>query len=187
MIRPYSELAGTPLWTAVESAISELTSNNDLAETTARTYIVGYLCQSLLNKRQAAAEGLTARSETINAENVAEMKWDEGYFKFCNFEEFSTDQGLVASDFNGCSFKKVDWYWGLFCQCNFIHCTFEDCTFAGTAFPDTRFIDCKLTNCRFIQDNLGGECSFSGATAYGCTVENSPGFRPDQTADIPIP
>jgi uncharacterized protein YjbI with pentapeptide repeats len=66
---------------------------------------------------------------------------DESYFKFCNFEEFSIEGGQVSSDFHGCSFNKIDWYWSLFSGCNFIGCSFANCTFAGTNFPDTRFVD----------------------------------------------
>jgi uncharacterized protein YjbI with pentapeptide repeats len=181
----YIELEGTRLWTAVESAINDLVLNNDLIESTARPYIVGYLSQKLLNERQVVEEGVTVRSETISSNNLAEMEWDEGYFKFCNFEGFSIEGGLVSSDFHACSFKKIDWYWGLFSGCNFIGCSFADCTFAGTSFPDSRFIDCELVNCKFIQDNLGGECDFSKTKAYGCSMENSPGFRPDVSTAIP--
>jgi len=176
MAHPYIELEGTRLWATVELAINDLVLNKDLVESTPRPYIVGYLCQKLLNERQAVKEGVTVRSETIISNNLAEMEWDEGYFKFCNFEWFSIEGKQVSSDFNSCSFKKIDWYWGLFSGCNFIGRSFIDCTFAGTNFPDTRFIDCKLVNCTFIQDNLGGECDFSKTTAYGCSVEKSTGF-----------
>ena len=183
MAPPYTELEKTRLWAAVESAIRDLVSNNDLVESTARPYIVGYLCQKLLNERQVVGEGMSVRSETITSDNHDEIEWDESYFKFCNFEEFS-ESGLVCSDFHTCSFKKIDWYWSLFSGCNFINCSFVDCTFAGTSFPDSRFIDCELVNCKFIQDNLGGECDFSNSWAYGCSIENSPGFRPENSSDI---
>jgi uncharacterized protein YjbI with pentapeptide repeats len=180
MAHPYSELERTRLWTAVESAIKDLISNKDLVETTARPYIVGYLCQKLLNERQGVAEGMYATSETITSDNHNEMEWNESYFKYCNFEKFSEEAGFVSSDFHACSFKKVDWYWNLFSGCNFINCSFVDCTFAGTSFPECRFIDCELVNCKFIQNNLGGECNFSNSWAHGCSVENSPGFLPEK-------
>jgi uncharacterized protein YjbI with pentapeptide repeats len=118
-------------------------------------------------------------AETINSGNFGEIEWNDGYFKFCDFEGFSIEAGLVASDFVDCSFKGIDWYWGLFSQCNFINCKFTDCTFRGCSFPGTRFVDCKIVNCKFIQDNLGGECGFSGTVAYGCSVESSPEFQPE--------
>jgi uncharacterized protein YjbI with pentapeptide repeats len=121
------------------------------------------------------------RSETINSENLTDIEWDEGYFKFCNFEGFSIEGGQVSSDFVGCSFKNIDCYWSLFSGCNFISCNFADCAFAGTSFPDTRFVDCKLVNCKFTQDNLGGDCDFSKTIAYGCSVESSLGFGPEKT------
>jgi uncharacterized protein YjbI with pentapeptide repeats len=133
----------------------------------------------------ATAKGWTMRSETINSDNLAEIEWDEEYFKYCNFEGFSIDGGQVSSDFVSCSFGNIDWYWGLFSGCNFISCNFADCSFAGTNFPDTRFVDCKLVNCKFTQDNLGGDCDFSKTTAYGCSVESSLGFRPGMSTPIP--
>lgn len=118
------------------------------------------------------------QAETINSDNLAGVDWDENYFKFCTFENFSIEGGLVAADFNQCSFNKIDWYWGLFSSCNFIDCTFANCTFAGTNFADTRFVDCKISDCVFKKDNLGGECDLSETTSYGCSVENSQGFHP---------
>jgi len=53
MAHPYIKLEGTPLWAAVESAINDLVLNNDLVESTPRPYIVGYLCQRILDGREA--------------------------------------------------------------------------------------------------------------------------------------
>jgi uncharacterized protein YjbI with pentapeptide repeats len=128
---------------------------------------------------KARGKGQAVRLETINSENVADVEWDEGYFKLCAFENFSVDGEVVSSDFVRCSFTSIDWYWGLFPGSNFIGCQFTDCSFAGTGFPDTRFVDCKLVNCRFIQDNLGGECGLAETIMYGCSFENclGPDFR----------
>jgi hypothetical protein len=52
MAHPYIEFEGTPLWAAVESAINDLARNGDLVETTARSYIVGHLCQEILRERE---------------------------------------------------------------------------------------------------------------------------------------
>ena len=106
MEHPYTELEKTRIWAAVESAIKDLVSNNDLVESTARPYIVGYLSQKLLKERQGVVEGMSVRSETITADNHNEIEWDESYFKFCDFEEFS-ESGLVGSDFHTCSLKKL--------------------------------------------------------------------------------
>ena len=124
------------------------------------------------------AKGQTVRSEKINSPTFTDIDWDEGYFKFCEFEGLSIEGRLVSSDFVSCSFKNIDWYWSLFSGCNFINCDFADCAFAGTGFPDSRFVDCKLVNCRFTQDDLGGDCDFSKTIAYGCSVESSLGFGP---------
>jgi uncharacterized protein YjbI with pentapeptide repeats len=117
------------------------------------------------------------RSESIDSARVPAIEWDEGYFKHCNFAGFAIEGQMVASDFVGCIFKSIDWYWGLFTGCNFINCEILDCEFAGTAFPDTRFVDCKFVNCHFRQDNLGQDCDLSKTTLYGCTVESCSGLN----------
>jgi hypothetical protein len=53
MAHPYTHLEGTPLWAAVNAAIEDLVENRDLVETTARDYIVGYLCQKIIQERQS--------------------------------------------------------------------------------------------------------------------------------------
>ena len=120
-------------------------------------------------------------SEEITPDNVTGIEWDEEHFKYCTFSGLQMDGKTTCSDFVGCIFKNVYWYWCLFTGSNFIDCRFDDCTFAGTDFPDSRFIDCKLANCKFIGDNLAGSpCDFDNAVAYGCTVVNCTGF------DLPI-
>jgi hypothetical protein len=44
---PYKKLENTELWKAVEKAITNLESNQDLKFTTRREYIVGYICKQL--------------------------------------------------------------------------------------------------------------------------------------------
>ena len=116
------------------------------------------------------------RSERIQENNLASVEWDENFFKYCEFEGFSVNGGVISSDFVGCTFKNVDWYWGIFVQANFIGCRLIDCTFRGTSFSDARFMDCLVDGCRFVKDNLNGDCNFTGAVAYGCLVKNSEGF-----------
>lgn len=125
------------------------------------------------------------RSETINSENITDIEWDEGYFKFCAFEGLSVEGELVSSDFVDCSFKDINWYWGLFSGSNFIGCQFTECVFAGTGFPKTRFVDCRLVNCKFIQGNLGGGCDLSKTIIYGCSFENCLGPEPHFSAAVP--
>jgi uncharacterized protein YjbI with pentapeptide repeats len=113
---------------------------------------------------------------TINEQNLATVDWDENYFKFCQFENFSIEGGLVYSDFVDCSFSDLDWYWGLFTGSNFVKCSFTRCVFRGTSFADTKFVECSFVECRFMKDNLGGDCDFSETVAYACVVEGGEGF-----------
>jgi len=43
----YDSHRGTDTWRVVEKAIDDLVENNDIAETTRRDYIVGYICKEL--------------------------------------------------------------------------------------------------------------------------------------------
>jgi hypothetical protein len=52
---PYVALEGTPLWRVVDAALGELEANHDLEVTTARAYVVGYLCQRLATAGLASA------------------------------------------------------------------------------------------------------------------------------------
>ena len=58
MAHPYLNLEGTPLWMAVEAAVADLVANHDLAERTARTHIVGYVCQAMQKDAEAIAHQL---------------------------------------------------------------------------------------------------------------------------------
>ncbi len=44
---PYTDHEGGPLWKAVDRAIAHLEKNQDLTLTTARHYVIGYICQQL--------------------------------------------------------------------------------------------------------------------------------------------
>jgi len=44
---PYEAYRGTPVWKIVDKAINDLVENGDLAETTRRDYIVGFICKKL--------------------------------------------------------------------------------------------------------------------------------------------
>lgn len=48
MEHPYKEFEGLVIWQAIEKAVSELEQNNDLVISTAKEYVVGYLCKSIV-------------------------------------------------------------------------------------------------------------------------------------------
>ena len=48
MEHPYSQYERTPLWEAIDAAISTLEQNRDVELATAREYVIGYLCQQLV-------------------------------------------------------------------------------------------------------------------------------------------
>jgi hypothetical protein len=60
MNHPYSEFERTRLWQVVEAAVSELEYNHDLTLTTARPYVIGYLCQHLAAQRVVLEAALAA-------------------------------------------------------------------------------------------------------------------------------
>ena len=47
MNHPYKEFEGTPLWEAIDDAISKLEQNSDVVLTTAREYVVGYIAKTV--------------------------------------------------------------------------------------------------------------------------------------------
>ena len=62
MASPYTEVEGTHLWVAVETAINNLVLNKDLLESTARSHIVGYICKSILQEREGILSQLLGSS-----------------------------------------------------------------------------------------------------------------------------
>lgn len=52
MTHSYSEYENTVLWEKVNQIIEDLVKNEDIQETTAREYIVGYFCKSLMEERE---------------------------------------------------------------------------------------------------------------------------------------
>jgi hypothetical protein len=44
---PYEQFESTNAWRVIDAALSSLVEHGDLKETTARRYIVGFLCQAL--------------------------------------------------------------------------------------------------------------------------------------------
>jgi hypothetical protein len=51
MSHPYTEFEDTALWKAVDAALAELEQNRDVKLSTAREYVVGYLCQQLASRK----------------------------------------------------------------------------------------------------------------------------------------
>ena len=49
--RHIAEHRHTPLWTALESAIAELTASHELSVNTAPEYVIEYLCRELVAKK----------------------------------------------------------------------------------------------------------------------------------------
>ena len=51
------------------------------------------------------------RSETFGNGDVTEIEWNDRYFKFCEFRDFSLEGQDISSDFVSCSFTGIDCYW----------------------------------------------------------------------------
>ena len=51
MSHPYTEFEDTALWKAIDAALAELEQNRDVQVSTAREYVVGYLCQQLSRQK----------------------------------------------------------------------------------------------------------------------------------------
>jgi uncharacterized protein YjbI with pentapeptide repeats len=116
-------------------------------------------------------------NKIINSKSLKSFDWSVEYFQYFEFSEFEIEGLHIDSDFSECTFRNIEFYWGIFNIINFINCKFENCTFRGTAFPNCKFIDCQLTNCSFEKDNLNGDCDFTDSKAYNCTTNNCRGFN----------
>ena len=44
---PYAPLEGSPTWDVLDRALAQLEANGDVALSTARPYVIGYLCQAV--------------------------------------------------------------------------------------------------------------------------------------------
>jgi hypothetical protein len=56
--RPFAAYRDTPLWSAVETTIGELTSTREVSVNTATDYVIGYVCQELVAKKLIVSSGL---------------------------------------------------------------------------------------------------------------------------------
>jgi hypothetical protein len=59
MALPYAEYRNTPLWRALDTALTELEATGELKVETAPDYVIGYLCQELTIKWMIASSALT--------------------------------------------------------------------------------------------------------------------------------
>src|SRR5689334_19219651 len=91
-------------------------------------------------------------------------------FKNCSFALLGeTHAQHVDAEFLGCDFSDCKFYWALFNLNLFYECKFQSCTFRGVSFADCTFVRSTFSNCRFIQDKLGGGCSFDGTRWLDCS------------------
>jgi hypothetical protein len=58
---PYKEFQNTRLWKVLDEGIRHLAENKDLKESTAREYIVGYLCKLLMGCKDTLFQSESAR------------------------------------------------------------------------------------------------------------------------------
>jgi uncharacterized protein YjbI with pentapeptide repeats len=96
---------------------------------------------------------------------------DDTIFRYCSF----ADLAIEGSGFDGalmdCTFRGIDWYWGLFNTTSFSRTRFENCTFRGTSFMGCQLVECHLSGCHFALDNLGGACRFEDCSIVECTFD----------------
>ena len=58
---PYRKFEDTELWKTIDTALAELEENRDFHLTTARRYVVGYLCKQLARKKHVTADSILKR------------------------------------------------------------------------------------------------------------------------------
>ena len=118
-------------------------------------------------------------SETFSSSQAVKraLAVNDEFFRYSEFSSASLEGGDFDGVYVSCSFKDVEWYWGLFNLAILVDCEFENCTFRGTSFAGCRIVNCSFKNCRFLRDNLNALCSAPDTTVYGCKSENCEGFN----------
>ena len=61
MNHPYSKFENTALWKTIDDTLSELEQNQDVQITTAREYVVGYLCKQLVHQKLVAKSSVASK------------------------------------------------------------------------------------------------------------------------------
>ncbi len=56
MKHPYTEFESSPLWSVVDSALSDLEENQDIQITTHRRYVIGYLVKACVQSMSKGTE-----------------------------------------------------------------------------------------------------------------------------------
>ena len=49
---PYIEYENTPIWIVIDKAIYELEENQDVKLSTAREYVIGYICKQIKSSKE---------------------------------------------------------------------------------------------------------------------------------------
>lgn len=111
---------------------------------------------------------------------------DGNVFRYCAFEGFHLDGGMASTEFYGCQFIDIDWYWAFFNLCIFVDVEFTGCTFQGPAFADCKFVNCTFIRCKLEQDNLGADPRFDDCKWYDCQFEECSGFPSVAVKPIPL-
>ena len=99
------------------------------------------------------------------------------FFRYCEFSSASLEGGNFDGVFVSCTFKDIEWYWGLFNTAILVDCRFDNCTFRGTSFSGCRMVECWFKRCRFLRDNLDSSCAASETSVYECRAEDCEGFH----------
>jgi uncharacterized protein YjbI with pentapeptide repeats len=101
----------------------------------------------------------------------------EEFFRYCEFESASLEGGEFDGVFVFCTFKSIEWYWGLFNIAVLVDCKFDKCVFRGASFSSCRLVNCTFNNCQFLRDNLDSLCVAPGTFVYGCQFQNCVGVN----------
>ena len=74
MNHPYMRYEHTRLWRAIDAELAALAANGDLQLTTARQYVIGSLCKTLVIRRLVVPEARSPKAATPRAAGVARNK-----------------------------------------------------------------------------------------------------------------
>lgn len=111
--------------------------------------------------------------------SVEEIVCQENVYKNISFENEKITFAMNGV-FLGCTFKNMTCYWTQFEGTTFIDCKFSGIQFDCISFENVIFVKCIVDHCAFVNDNLGGKCTYENVTWCNSRMENcknSPEFH----------
>jgi len=94
MPHPYSTFENTPLWRALEQAISDLEANGDIQLATATEYVVGDLCRAVVHAAELPPTAAELR-HVMSA--ISEAAYSAGWMQNLEYDLWAALEGTATT------------------------------------------------------------------------------------------